>query len=253
MLTIIEAILRRHSVRTYKDSPLPTDLQSQAMAIATSSRQFLQGQTARLVPIILKETEKVGTYGLFKGSRNYFALVYKDIDRLSAVNAGMVGEAAVLAMTRLGIGTCWLGGTYSKGTVTDMVKPDADERIAAIIAFGLPAEHESLKSKMMSRIAGSRKRKHFDELFETAAETPYKDALELMRLAPSAMNGQPWRAFANSNDIDFYSTGTDGLKLLDMGIGLYHFSLEAGQGQFEHRPTQAPQHGNLHYVLSWIR
>ena len=248
----IEAILLRHSVRTYSDTPMPSDISAQVAEIAAKVRQPLPGQDARLVLIGTDIKEKIGTYGLFKGSRQYLALVYKDFDGLSAVNAGMVGEAAVIAMTQLGLGTCWLGGTYSKGTVADIVKPAEGERIAALIAFGLPASRESLTSRLMSKFAGSKKRKSFGQLFKTGDNSAYDEALELMRLAPSAVNEQPWRAFVAGDGIDFYSDGTGGFRLLDMGIGLYHFSLGAGSGHFEARTGATPRE-HLQYILSWVR
>lgn len=254
MTNITDAIIRRHSVRTYSDTPFPADVYAHVEEIAARVRQYIPGQEARLMPIGSDIKEKIGTYGLFKGSRCYLAVVYKDIDALSPVNAGMVGEAAVIALTQLGIGTCWVGGTYSKGTVADIVKPEKDERIAALIVVGIPALRESLTSRLMSRVAGSKKRKPFDSLFDVPPDSPYRDALELMRLAPSAMNEQPWRALADADgNIDFYTVSTDGFRLLDMGIGLYHFSLEAGKGNFENRSNHAPTREHLQYVLSWVR
>ena len=62
--------------------------------------------------------------------------------------------------------------------------------------------------------------------------TPMKEALEMVRWAPSAVNKQPWRAVIDGRQAHFYekkskgyvdATGWD-LQKVDIGIVLYHFA-----------------------------
>ena len=57
------------------------------------------------------------------------------------------------------------------------------------------------------------------------------DALELVRLAPSAVNKQPWRAVVCGDTVHFYEKRSKGfvtaegwdVQKIDMGIALCHF------------------------------
>ena len=62
--------------------------------------------------------------------------------------------------------------------------------------------------------------------------TPMKEALEMVRWAPSAVNKQPWRVVMDGKHAHFYekkskgyvdATGWD-LQRVDIGIALYHFA-----------------------------
>ena len=59
--------------------------------------------------------------------------------------------------------------------------------------------------------------------------------LEMVRLAPSAVNKQPWRVVAENEMIHFYLKRSKGfgkegkldMQMIDMGIALCHFELAA--------------------------
>ena len=88
------------------------------------------------------------------------------------------------------------------------------------------------------------KRKDSKELFfinDFATPLSYeeeerREALELVRLAPSATNSQPWRIVKKDNKYHFYLKHSKGydtekgdIQKVDMGIALYHFmALEKG-------------------------
>lgn len=69
-------------------------------------------------------------------------------------------------------------------------------------------------------------------LVENAEEL--QSALELVRLAPSAVNGQPWRVVRCGDRVHFYekrgrgmASDTWDIQKIDMGIALCHFELGA--------------------------
>ncbi|MBO7399910.1 MAG: nitroreductase, partial [Clostridia bacterium] len=60
------------------------------------------------------------------------------------------------------------------------------------------------------------------------------DALEAVRLAPSAVNKQPWRVILSGNRAHFYEKRSRGyndgewdIQKIDMGIALCHFEVAA--------------------------
>ena len=252
-MTIREAIETRRSVRTYRKEAVDGKIMSRLREMCQEPRQSLPGQRARIVVIERGIEGRVGTYGIINGAQCCLALVYRDVDNLSPVNAGMVMEKVVLWLTQQGLGTCWLGGTFSRGDVAAAASPAADERIAAIVVLGIAAERERLVARMMQKFAHSRQRKPFNELFNTGADHRFDAALELMRLAPSALNGQPWRAVAEGNAVHFFGTKPEGLGLLDMGIGLAHFAEGTDHpGEWETVDSAAALRPAWRYVISFL-
>jgi len=92
----------------------------------------------------------------------------------------------------------------------------------------------------------------------------YALPLEMLRLAPSATNKQPWRVVQSNNAYHFYEEQTAGysddgridIQRVDVGISLCHFHLTALErnltGKLETRPQQniVPSK-NTHYIISW--
>ena len=90
----------------------------------------------------------------------------------------------------------------------------------------------------------------------------YVQPLEMVRLAPSAKNAQPWRVRKTPNAYHFYadykpglSKGEKVIKQVDLGIALSHFHqtvLKLGlAGAFEQMPQEdANLPENIHYMIS---
>ena len=54
------------------------------------------------------------SYGMLKGVGAYFALVGSKDDKDLLEKVGYFGEILALEATALGLGTCWIGGTYDR-------------------------------------------------------------------------------------------------------------------------------------------
>jgi len=148
----------------------------------------------------------------------------------------------------------------------------ADEMMPCASPLGYPAEKMSLRVAMMRRGVKADTRFPFGELFFSADGTPLTkeragelaEPLELVRLAPSAVNKQPWRVFADGDAVHFYEkknkgfdTGATGdLQKVDLGIALCHFALGAREAGLELRfslddPRLAAA-GDMEYIASWL-
>lgn len=259
MMTIEEAIRVRRSVRTYQDTVVAPDVMEFVRDYIGNLQQALPGCRCRLVLLERKLDGKVGTYGVIRNAGYFVAVVHPKDSNLEALNAGIVGERFVLELTRRGIGTVWLGGTFSRGTVGEMVKPTSDETVDAVIAFGNPAPKESFTGRVMASMVKARTRKPFRELFDVRTASAFGPALELMRLAPSATNRHEWRVTECLWDIapgmgriDFFTVDTNRFAALDLGIGMAHFLVDAPAGHLAVVPDAAGMSPLCHYYISYV-
>lgn len=248
-MTTEEAIHARHSVRTYNPVMPDRVVLDYVNDYISHLKPVFPGTDCRLVLIDKSVDGKIGTYGVIRGAQCYVAVVIPRAGQFQAINAGMCGERLVLGLTERGMGTIWLGGTFSGGDVARAVNPAPDEEISALIPFGCPAERESLTSRLFSAVAGSKKRKPFDDLFRISPDSPFRKGLELMRLAPSAQNKQGWRAVEADGILHFFSASDSRFAMLDMGIGLEHFIVGTPGGRWvKHDVTPPDTHWR--YVIS---
>jgi hypothetical protein len=134
----------------------------------------------------------VGSYGSIRGAPCCLVFVGP---AGSEAQVGYVGEAAVLEATVLGLGTCWVGGLFRPDSLGDRVALGPGERVWAVAAVGLPVERKTLEERLMAGIARSHKRKPAETLAPGIGSWPAwaARAVTAARLAPSALNRQPWR------------------------------------------------------------
>lgn len=232
-MDIIEAIKKRRSVRTYDDRPLSdSDRKAVEEAISSATTPFSGEITLRLVSVGEGQEFRPSTYGVIKGARDFLLLALDDADA-SALKGGYVAEEVILKATELGLGTCWMTGTFQSSSFETATDFPAGQKLTAVIPIGYP-EGERLLGRVMRSFVGASKRKPLGDMFfmnnfETPLpETgPFGKELAMMRLAPSAKNRQPWRALVRGNQVDFYCRDKSRSVLLDMGIGLSHFALTA--------------------------
>ena len=107
--------------------------------------------------------------------------------------------------------------------------------------------------------AGKLKRGPLSE--EGAGE--YREALELLRWAPSAVNKQPWRVVRQETGFHFYKkrslpvTDRGDVQKLDIGIALAHFVLALEEQGISGTVTAAdPSLKNdedVEYIVSWCK
>ena len=85
-----------------------------------------------------------------------------------------------------------------------------------------------------------------------------------MRLAPSAVNKQPWRVAVCGNEAHFYEKQSKGyvsgdgwdIQKIDMGIALCHFELTAKECgldvAFEIAEPELHPGDDTHYIASYV-
>ncbi len=162
----------------------------------------------------------------------------------ASVAFGYSFETMVLYAQSIGIGTTWLGGTMNRDAFEKAMELDDDEIMPCASPLGYPAKKMSIRESMMRKGVKADERFSFEELFfDGSFDKPlskekagkWRDALEMVRLAPSAVNKQPWRVVVTENAVHFYLKRSKGfnynekldMQMIDIGIALCHFDLTA--------------------------
>lgn len=256
------AIERRRSVRTYTGEPLAAGVVALLTdAIKNAPRPFGGDITLGLGRFDIKGPHKPGTYGMISGACDYMLAAFDERPE-SALSTGYALEDVVLRATDAGIGTCWIGGTFKGSDFAAALDCPAPQSLKLIIAMGYPAGKARFLERVGRKIMGSSGRKPFEELFfKKNAETPlerdntFADALSMMRLAPSSMNSQPWRAIVEGGTVHFYTVAKGPFRFVDLGIGLRHFAAHeenVGHSGSFMKLTAVPEAPKGHeYVISY--
>lgn len=215
-----------------------------------------------------------GTYGVIKGAKQFIVGVVKKNDKYLE-DYGYQFEKIVLCATDLDLATCWIGGTLKHTIFAEKVGMAADELVPAISPVGYGTKRRTISDTLMVMGAGSKKRKPWKDLFFLGNFTSplnendagsYQLPLEMVRLAPSSSNKQPWRIVKEGHRLHFYLQRTtkaydvlikSDLQRVDMGIAMCHFELSAIEkglkGKWEIAEpdiTGIPE--NTEYVTTWV-
>lgn len=225
----------RQSVRTFSGRPLTGRQAEMLERLTTQAVSPFGGRVAmRLAAVDGMDEFRPSTYGVIRRARSYMLLGYNPSDRDAALSAGYVGEMAVLAAAKAELGTCWIAGTFRADAFTSVAAFDAETLLQIVIPTGEAAPRRSVVDSLMHAVVGSARRKPVSQLFFDGGpavpldeNSPYYKPLELMRLAPSAVNIQPWRAIVDRQDsgVRFYASTLKHHGWVNMGIGLCHFEL----------------------------
>lgn len=192
----------------------------------------------------------LGTYGFIKQAQA-FAVGAVGAGRLALCDYGYLLEAAVLAASSMGVGSCWLGGSFRPGPFGRAIAVREQESVPAVVAFGYPAARRPVVDKLieMHHNDGNRRAawesRFFDENdFEVPARAEHlgrvRDLFAAVHAAPSSCNTQPWRVVRAGGGLfhlyfardQRYSKkdrliGNADLQLIDMGIAMRHFEAVA--------------------------
>jgi nitroreductase len=177
----------------------------------------------------------LGFYGNIKGAPAFLAFIGDTSDPHMQEKVGYAGEAAVLEATSLGLGTCWVALTYNARAVKSLVKLDKGEKLICVSPVGYTTEQWSFEEKVFSVFGSNHQRKPLPSMVSGLPETSWpawaRPAVETARLAPSAMNRQPWGFRVEERSITIYVRDRgpefNVARRLDCGIAMLHLELGA--------------------------
>jgi nitroreductase len=278
MFDALEIIQKRISVRSYSEKPVSETLQAKLRALCEASQAGPFGTPVRFRLLDLEamnrvEAQRLGTYGVIRGARLFILGAVMGKKR-GMEDLGYCMERIVLEATAMGLGTCWLGGTFRRSSFAERMQLAAGELLPAITPVGYPAAQVYPVDRIFRAGARARSRKRWEELFFTAggrrplapAEAgSYRDVLEAVRQGPSASNRQPWRLLRDADGIyhlylkedRLYNRALGKIRLqkVDMGIAMCHFELAARQREINGRWQEViPAEGlpGLEYIATWL-
>lgn len=269
-MTITEAIEKRKSTRSYTGEPLRKEHITLITEYITGLKAPFNASSIRIQLIHTQQESgrvKLGTYGFIGGASDFLTLVYEKGSSFPLMEeaAAYAFEQLILFCTGLGLGTCWVGGSFSRKDFSGQVQLNPGETLRIVSPVG----YISSKSRLTETLLGSKgkhlSRKPFESLFfhgdfntplSKEAAGIYEKPLEMVRRAPSANNQQSWRIVLDGNSLHFYQhLSVVGFTAIDLGIALCHFEQtckESGiAGKFEMMNNKAPQKKGEKYVISW--
>ena len=224
------------------------------------------------------ELRGLHTYGAIKNPPAFIIGASKE-GPLTLEDFGYCMEEIILFATSLGLGTCWLGGTFTRSAFAHRFAAQKNEILPAVVSLGYPAEENLALRKVVEQMVIQPNRlawealffdDHFGQPLSMENSGDYRHALEMVHLAPSASNKQPWRILKQDHSWHFYLqrsrgyrqialghvTGIADMQRIDMGIAMSHFELAAREaalaGRWEIRDPMLEKPDALtSYLVTW--
>ncbi len=277
MNNVMKTIESRYSVRNYIDKPIEKEKLNIIKTFMEENKKGPMGNEVIFHLIDASEHDKAElksliTYGMISGATSYIVGVVKP-GEYAMEDFGYCMEKLILKVSELGLGTCWLGGTFNRGGFAKQVNLSGEELLPCITPIGYTADKRTLKENFIRTLVGAKKRKNpevlfFENNFNTSLNLDtigsYSKVLEALRLGPSASNKQPWRIIKDSQGLyhifleedEKYNNTFSGIKIqnIDMGIAMCHFELAAREfgitGQWIKSKPEL-QAGKLKYIVTW--
>ncbi len=238
VMTEIEAIHSRHSVRAYLDKAIEPDkitalneLISECNEKGNLHLQLLT-DAGKTFDRLLNKAMGLWTSGgrPFRADRSsggglgsapsVIACIGRDDGTLEE-RIGYYGEKIVLLAQKLGLNTCW-AGTFNAKNVRAEIRPG--ERLVIVIAIGYGKDS-----------GRPHKSKTFDQVASGPAVQPdwFRKGVELALLAPTAINQQRYEIRLNEDGTVTFTDRRGPFSKVDLGIVKYHFEVGSGLRQGE--------------------
>jgi hypothetical protein len=230
MMTNLEAIDHRRSRRLYLQTPIAPE----KLVVLKQLIERFNKESDLSIRFVEDGSAAFGSlrksYGLFSGVKSLLAMIGKKKDVDLKEKMGYYGELLVLEATGMGLGTCWVGGTFDRESA--IVELAEGEMLACVIPVG-NVEDLSFKEKMVHQMV-ARKSKAIGEMLVSDVKMPewLTGGMIAVQKAPSAVNNQPVRFEYKSGALTATVVDDGKFNLIDFGIAKAHFELATG-GRFE--------------------
>lgn len=264
-MNILEAIEKRCSIRTFNGLKIDSTILAELNKLCSEVEQLFPKEligfnnVSRPRIAIVEDTKtegKLGTYGVINGARCFAIMGYEHTQK-AMLMAGYIFERFVLECTRLGIDTCWIGGTFGSSSFQEAFdnhtasEPGIGYKVGIVSPLGHRTPKTRFAERLMRGFLRSSTRLKFEDLFPTIKvpdeelvrkaianpsiplelEDAVGIALEMTRLAPSSRNSQPWRVLPLRDretriikEVYFMHMSKSRFLDIDLGIAICHFT-----------------------------
>ncbi len=246
-------IVKGRSVRDFKETPVDAKILTELEKYVEDCKKLVPSIDIEAKFYAGDDTYKrlygiAGYQGVMIQAPNYLVIISEDKPQ-HLENAGYVGERTILKARDLGVDSCWV--SYSD---RDMVKKtlglETDKEVVALIALGYGANHGQVeyagktgdnysKAKITESSKGSNRISIEEMVFidkwgnsansELLEERALLDAFSYARMAPSALNKQPWRFIVDGGRvilaIDSENYEGSYINKIDAGIMMLYFGV----------------------------
>lgn len=236
--TIINIIEKRKSTRSFTGETLLVKHVNDILNFLRNNNFGPFGSELKY-QLIKKDSEniQVGTYGFISGAKDYMVF-YAEKENPNWLDIGFVIEKFILFCTSIGVGTCWMGGTFNRKNLSKAIIESEKYFIPIVTPLGYPRDKLTIREKVLRKVAKAEDRLPLEEILvnhqnsEILNNEFYSTFLKAIQRAPSASNKQPWRIKIEGNIVHFYLKRTKGyakivpqvdLQKIDVGIAFCHF------------------------------
>lgn len=272
--SLAQLIRERRSVRAYSGQAIPAAAFTELRAACGALTRGPLGTECRI--LLLSNVWTIW------GARHFLVGAARGGPHALA-DLGRLLEELVLRACGLSLGTCWIGLGFPQAAFAAAMALAPEEILPAVIAVGEPSGRTTAYGLAARLATGASRRKPWGELFFDGdfraplsapggeGASPFALALEMVRLAPSAQNRQPWRVvregpeeraryhFFRQQPAGLLTSRPDWLRL-DVGIAMAHFELAlaeaGGRGRWSADAFASAADLRLpprtDYVASWL-
>lgn len=277
-------IRKRYSCRSYTIEPIAKEKIAHLERFIESHLNTPGNTTIRAKLVVANEEEqnarkKLGTYGVIQHPAAFIIMAVAKAEN-ALFDVGYALEKAILCATDLGLGSCWIGGSFHKSHFSKRIAAREHEIVPAVVSLGNIASKTTIIDSFLRFAAKAKTRKSWEEIFfHNDFDTPlssgkadkYADVLEMVRLAPSADNNQPWRIVKarDKNIFHLYLRRSKSamkrekllkladLQKIDVGVAMSHFELTAHELKLNGAWRQSDPGIQVNdkfceYVITWI-
>jgi nitroreductase len=248
-----DAIAVRTSRRRYTGEPVPPD----ALARLASFRERFPVRPEVRIAIVPNAPGNIfmgilGRYGRIDDAPTAALLIGP---KGSGESVGYVGEAFVLEATTLGVGTCWVAGTFDRLAARRIVELAKGESVICTTPLGTATARPVGDESAMRTIIRASSRKPLTEIAPGAESGLWPawavTAVESARIEPSGSNRQPWRFRFEDGALVLVCPPTSYFTAdVDRGIAMLHVELGAAHEGVRGAWERLSQPGVLRFTPS---
>ncbi len=226
----LEAIVERVSRRTYLGEPI--DEQSE---LKLNDLIKVYNSTSGMTSFLLKDGSAafdsfIKCYGFFKNVKSLIILKGPKDDPDLKEKTGYYGQRLVLKATQLGLGTCWVGGTFLKDDI--LFEIEDDEEVYCVITVGKVPEDLSTKEKVIIKLMHL-KQKELEDFYTSDVEHAdlpdyFIMGYKSVSKSPTARNTQKVKVDYKEGNTTIHVPDNSKFDLVDLGIAKANFEIAAG-------------------------